>query len=613
MDETLENAENIEKPMGKLQEPQLPLHSTPKRPTKHNDPQDLGCHRVSPIFLPMTQDGGNEVAWDWQSPVTKSKNEKSKTNGESSSTPKRKNFHLQKRNLNSPLLYNPIKRKLLKSDGEKESVDKFTEKMRALSEQIKTVPKDNENRETLVENENLSESEDDLFTQIDMGKLVEFDSKLDENPIPKKDTVAKMSFDDLFDESLNESMVKCSQEVEEKLKLESCRDNLSHSNLTKSSTKDISWHLPNSRNVETKNKSKVETKNSSKSSTNSSKSSQGSFTAVDSKSSILVNVTSKGDKIPGVAKNSKSRELPKPPEVKKLPEISKPAVNSTKNDIYEIPDDSFDEFLAVCIDDVEKKVTAETSRYGKTYASPHSSVPNDKSRRFENSTAKKVLLPPLVQASSSIVKNNNPDVRGNSTSHSFVSHSESSDNLKTGPTKASRIVSQSPNQERKFFKSKSLSTSNFVEESANKTRSSTTTGKGWKSNVFVCGNNSSSVSTQRSANQQNNQNHAWQLPVSKPGNTGISNVVNRNVKKEAIFNIVKTNDRLQDGRVAAEASRATQSTTICTPAEIERKRMEAKMKLEAKRRLMARSASAGTLDSSTQAASGGWNNRPVKR
>lgn len=168
----------------------------------------------------FTQSSVSDVAWDWHSPRTNQNNKNHKKLGEFLHTPKGSRSTRKKRNLNSPPIFKPNKRKLLKMDNAAKPTS-LEEELQALSNQLK--PDDEQSHE-------FTESSD----------IDDFDNGIESNP--NKSSADKMtighneittningfqsklctkkSLECLFDDSIDDCMIRCSQEIEEKLKFE---------------------------------------------------------------------------------------------------------------------------------------------------------------------------------------------------------------------------------------------------------------------------------------------------------------------------------------------------------------------------------------------------------
>ncbi|XP_011309407.1 uncharacterized protein [Fopius arisanus] len=187
--------------------------STPKRqkaPQTVSQESQTQEARSSPILL--TQDTNNEVAWDWQSPQTKTKQ---KSRPESSSTPKRTRIVHKKRTSNSPLVYKPFKKRIIKKE-DSSSIDKWKNEFLALTAQIET----RESHE--AENVELNGISDEIiFDDDDLeDDVIIISDILEDPPVNQSGEKDRESLEDLFNDSINEeTMLRCSQEIEAKLNI----------------------------------------------------------------------------------------------------------------------------------------------------------------------------------------------------------------------------------------------------------------------------------------------------------------------------------------------------------------------------------------------------------
>lgn len=206
--------------------------------------QDPGGSPIS--MFPCTQDSGGEVAWDWTGA-----RETEGRNALLSITPKRRQNVKKKRLENSPLLNLNLRRKIVRNENV-EGIIKFAEEFQALAETIESERKSEAEKKAKVllgmsendkknggigeEVESLRGAEEEerdkdwadiseMETQV--VKRTETESDIHEVKtlrfnVDKKD----VGLDELFDDSIDASMVQCSQEIEEKMRLE-CSEGLS--------------------------------------------------------------------------------------------------------------------------------------------------------------------------------------------------------------------------------------------------------------------------------------------------------------------------------------------------------------------------------------------------
>ncbi|XP_044011641.1 probable serine/threonine-protein kinase DDB_G0276461 isoform X2 [Aphidius gifuensis] len=204
---------------------------------------DSPKYRNSPPRLTQS----NDVAWDWHSPGIDRTN--TSKQGQTFGTPKSTKLSRNKRNSNSPLLYKPIKRVLIKKDPSN-GVKLFKAELQALSNQLDS---HNSGQSKSESTENVDPAKDEIIDNIDISEFnneidlhenktnenigVDDKNKLNNN---KKDDENKSCLNKSFDQLLNDSiddefMVQCSQEVENKLKFEEKTSN-KHDVFTNSSS-----------------------------------------------------------------------------------------------------------------------------------------------------------------------------------------------------------------------------------------------------------------------------------------------------------------------------------------------------------------------------------------
>lgn len=515
-------------------------HSTPIQKREqifHAEDSPDSDYRCSPIMLPCTQEGGNEIAWDWHSSVSKSTADKIENIVD---TPKRTKLLQKKRNNNSPLLQKPHKRKQVKMENI-ENIGKLTAELKALTERMKNMKQNEEKK---------SDPRDDTMLEV-----VE-EEKVAVQTSSTTDTSKKgSSYEDLFDDSIDASMAKCSQQVEEKFNL--CRSKESDVcvlsavkekggsssscekeilNFTSSISVDSSKNSSTSNYSSTSNASsylKSYAKNSSKTNSTLNRTANSSATAVQK---------------PYVNNNVKHVENGNTRGKHTLRKESKLGV-------CEIPDDSFDDCLAMCIED--EKLLSQND----VYLFPEG--PDDQTKcnaakansRKLNNIVSRTLIYPETQTNA----------------RSATATSETMEN-------------------RKFFKTKSLSDQYFQQNSNASNRDTKSSGQ-----VQAAKSVSSAhptVSTQNSFADNN-------LSFNRLENT---HALNRSAEKDGGSCIIKykSTGHLYSNTETAKTTQPVQ----CTPEEIERKRLDAKMRLEAKRK----------LQQNTMGCSGSFPiKRPVKR
>ncbi|KAL2732480.1 bromodomain-containing protein -like [Vespula maculifrons] len=524
-----------------------PGHSTPfqkKHPTDNIEDSPEPDYHCSPISVPCTQDG-NEVAWDWQN-STKPLFVRSKTENDHLATPKQTRILQKKRNSNSPLLHKPLRRRLVKADNI-ESIGKFAAELKALTEKMKTIQRNDEdyiendiNNKDKIENHQGKDESDILIV-------------LEENTSANK---ISTSLEELFDESIEDSMVKCSQEIEEKFNL--CTNK-------KNNTTDLS---NGSREKDTSViKEKIKSANSS---------SDNSKSSLFSQNSLVLNVSSfcktYSKNTPNCKKNIDTdvKRLEMKEDIIKQSPLNnniinthngnlqnwKNSIENNSSELFEIPDDSFDDCLATCIED--EKLLSETTEYDDIFPdSEFTSNKNEKNYKHSSSMNRNMTK--------NIIKSNNAGY--NSTSYYFNQTSMDSLNKLVNNSGVNNNLTES----RKFFKTRSLSDSYFGQE------------KTTSLNIKPSTSNSRQIIKHSSSSN---------LPSKLYVNTSSRNTTNGNVNankniksisdKESMHALNTSKIILRDSAIR---STKDSQTILCTPEEIERKRLDAKMRLEAKRKM----------------------------
>jgi hypothetical protein len=191
-------------------------HSTPiqNRCKMDCDSPDL-TYNESPIE-PLTQHPPNEVGWNYQRIILKEDDVKTPISMEISRTPKRSVLLHKKRNSNSPLLYKPLKKKLIQEE-QQEHMAGFMAELKAIELKAKKIGEKNSE----VPSKFTNELESQLIIELDSQPIDYSDIKLqvsaiiDESP-PKENINLKKSYKALLDDSIEDIMVLCSQEVEAK-------------------------------------------------------------------------------------------------------------------------------------------------------------------------------------------------------------------------------------------------------------------------------------------------------------------------------------------------------------------------------------------------------------
>ncbi|XP_017883542.1 suppressor of Mek1-like [Ceratina calcarata] len=496
-------------------------HSTPIQKEKFasnvEDSPELD-YRYSPISMSCTQEGGNEVAWDWHTPVKKSSHDKLKLENNVIETPKRTKQLQKKRNSNSPLVRKPLKMKQVKI-ADREDIGKFTAELIALNEKIGSIQQncdgdrnsgfdirceldsklmiesDNESNDNIMANENI----DVDHNKAEVKENIDSVHTINNNNVEKS-----TNYQDLFDDSIEDSMVKCSQEVEEKFNLQKKPDTMLLSTVSEKKESSVS-----------KNGYRYSTFDSF---TESSKSSgsrvSSSNTSSDLKTYSNSNTSTSRSKLFNITTNIL--------ETKQML-----VAFESKSESADFPDDSFDECLATCTVKEESKSNSNLSVYDFY---PSGSTRNHSDIRKQYSPSKS--------------------------------------------TKNQRLTSEVPPREsptlenRKFFKTRSLS-----DQCSNQS----------KKNIDLA----TTVKTEKPSVSSKYPSPSDENPCKNDNFPAVNSTKN-----------AKTSSTLQDDRLSGHCIVKYKSTSSllntkqvrdsncikCTPEEIERKRLEAKMRLEAKRK-----------------------------
>lgn len=547
-------------------------HSTPIRRKEYayniEDSPELD-YRCSPISLPCTQDGGNEIAWDWQVPGRSSSNENAKAPNSLIETPKRTKQLQKKRNSNSPLP-KPQKRKQVKMENI-ENIGKLTAELMAITEKMKSMQQTHRNSTTAEEDSVKFEDESRLLNELDIDSsdaLSEVGINKDKHKtgIITVDSNHKKgsSYEDLFDDSVDDSMIKCSQEVEEKLNLCKSKGNdilimptvTEERELSSKSENEILYFTASNNTAESSKNSSVYKSTSSVGTTSRLKtySNNSSKTASPSNASIS---------------SSKDSSFLKPHFINN-------ALNVRENDLSQFPDDSFDDCLATCVED--DKLLSKLTEYDFTASNADNSL--SRSRKTSKQGASNTMNTRKSSKITGVLYNAKSSSRGNSMLITDDLADDSEASYRAEAMKKS-FIGNSPLENRKFFKTKSLSDQYFQQK-----KPSTVNGK---SNQTV------------SSSDKRIQSNSFSLPVSTsssivkgkklyesnkfPSINGVENThaLNRLEEKDTGNCTVKykSTSNLYSIKEVAKDSQQAQ----CTPQEIERKRLEAKIRLETKRKL----------------------------
>lgn len=191
-------------------------HSTPIR-NKVDSPEIN--YIESPINEPLTQHPPSEVGWDYRHSLKNSEDGNAQNNMDSC-TPKRSTNYLlsKKRNSNSPLLYKPVKKKLMQEkQREQQNMENFLSVLKQIESKAKQ-RKDND--EVSKKTDSSAESQLDIDMEVvsdDSDMKLQVSANTNESPGQgKNEKVQVKSHNALLDDSIEEMMVLCSQEIDPK-------------------------------------------------------------------------------------------------------------------------------------------------------------------------------------------------------------------------------------------------------------------------------------------------------------------------------------------------------------------------------------------------------------
>lgn len=518
-------------------------HSTPirkeNRASNMEDSPELD-YRYSPISMPCTQENGNEVAWEWHTPVKKGSQDKLKL-GNNLRSPKRTQLVQKKRNSNSPLLHKPLRKKQVKM-ADTEDIGKFTAELMALNEKIGSIQQNNNNdcnnafdikdalnSKLLIESDN--DSNNDIMAEGVPDDKVEEKKEIDSvNNITNNNFENHPNYLDLFDDSLEDSMVKCSQEVEEKFNL--------HQNikpdamvLPKISEEKEASVSENGCRYLMPFDSFTESSQSSASRIFSSNTSSDlkTYSNTSYKSGFANSVSNTS------ASNSKrSNNVTANILATKQTSVDSESVITSDN----FPDDSFDDCLATCMIKEESNLFSRLTEYDFCSSDCNTN----------HSSLSKEYSPPSSNKNN--ILSNHPVTN------------------KVPPSESSALAN------RRFFKTKSLSDQCFNQSKKN-INVPTTTVKSEKRSIAK-----PSVSTTYPSASTKNPYKNNNFPATNETKTAhTSNILKEDRLSGHCIIKYKSTSSLLNTKEMKDSN-----FTRCTPEEIERKRLEAKMKLEAKRK-----------------------------
>ncbi|XP_011696839.1 PREDICTED: uncharacterized protein LOC105455311 isoform X1 [Wasmannia auropunctata] len=542
----------------------------------------------SPILPSYTQEGGNEVAWDWQSSsLSRTPESRSKKPSVQGETPKGTKLLQRKRNSNSPLLYKPLKRKTIKRENI-ENIGQFAAELQALSERMRVIKQSDKNpssdapcvkEEEMPMLPNTSGMTETSVVKNDgqnsVGRCNDNDNELNnvEETEDRGDTGSKEaagSYDDLFDDSVDDDMIRCTQEIEEKFSLLE-RGNSAQLQVKKEescSANDVA--VKASVQFSSRETSRQPLVRNTLGAGDSSTLKTYSKLRRDADSSVHAAAQRSKDP-PKPCPNNNNTIRPvhaaKPCDSKKLPK-------SNTVDLFDFADDSFDDWLATCVED-EKK-----------------------------------LLPDDVSLSR---KNDGARLQGNYrrlTNAALKSEIKSADSLKPMARASGPETSNNVNylENRKFFKTKSLSDQYVSRDASAKGSTMSVSCRSYatrpalphpsvsRGSIAHTSGTRAPVSTTTAtttpivtSNGHKPENNAISLMRGTDCTWRGSDAVNRCAVKSDGDRFVKhrsTGSMKSDTRETARTgSQPTTAPRTCTAEEIERKRLQAVARLEAKRKL----------------------------
>ena len=514
-------------------------HSTPIRnkiKTDSSDSPEL-VYNESPIE-PLTQNPPNEVGWDYQRPIGKEDDVKITDSIDISRTPKRNHLLSKKRNSNSPLLYKPLKKKLIQEE-QKQVIAGFMAELKAIEINAKKIGEQNTDPQKTD-----TEQESQLIVEMDSQPSDESDIKLqvsantDESPGQSKIAVTNKNYEALLDDSIEEVMVMCSQEVEAK-----------------------EFEMQKAQNIIPPQ--------------------QYSSNSSREKSSSRTSLNSSSEKVP----SNKSKENVQPSNGNIFNDMSSKSSSSSKAESgsLEIPDDSLDE-LFVEIDDkdfmksantethinsVNKTVKSSNKSYTKSSSTAVTSGTTSKSSATQNKFFQsKGIVSAQPQSSSVSIQNKIVNTKAN---YGYLNKNyvTGSSNSKIS-LKSENTHNNYKNNETRLFKAKSFSDSSFLHQSSG----SNNLGHRSHSNLNMNSGIQQKPQYQNSVFQNSGSSYSC--------NSGSENKTWRRVQSS--LSISKSNESTQSTQQSTKLN-SRGGSQLFTPAEIERKRQEAMMKREAKLKL----------------------------
>ncbi|TGZ54304.1 uncharacterized protein [Temnothorax longispinosus] len=543
-------------------------HSTPiaKNPSTNADAENSPDLDYSPslILPPCTQEGGNEVAWDWQSSLSRTPENRNKRQNVQCETPKGTKLLQRKRNSNSPLLYKPLKRKTIKMEN-MENIGQFAAELQALNEKMRVI-KQNDKSDCIKEKEaptltNVSNEENTSEIKDKQNSIGESGNNNGHNSVGEthdRNEASKKqvngSYDDLFDDSVDDDIIRCTQEIEEKFNLMDKGSSVFvHSQVTQVKKEELHTNdVPSKTSVQSGS-----SENCTKPLVRSVLGASDSNTLKTYSKLSLKRDTSSSTCV--TAQKSKDPYKPCPNNNNTISRVQKPCDNkkltkSNTADLFDLEDDSFDDWLVTCVEDEKLLPKSDGSLTRK-----------DDSTKCQ-ANYKRLTNAPLK------------------------SETKSADSL--NPMAKPETSNVSLLENRKFFKTKSLS-DQYV------SRDASTNAKGTGASCYATrptlqhssrgsiphmGIARTLVSTKPIVtNVRKIENNAFSL-MHDTGQTRGSDV-NRYAVKSDGDRFVKHHSTGNMKNDTPEMTKTGSQPARCTAEEIERKRLQAVAKLEAKRKL----------------------------
>ncbi|XP_011352583.2 uncharacterized protein LOC105288203 isoform X5 [Ooceraea biroi] len=488
-----------------------PVSSTPLRKmqsTNAEESPDLDGY-PSPIF-PCTQEGGNEVAWDWQSSLNKTPEGRSKKQKAQFETPKGTKLLQRKRNSNSPLLYKPLKRKTIKMEH-MENIGQFAAELQALNEKVRFIKQTDKNSDVLIEEKPPivanTNSKEEVATIQDKGATPHSQTSVKKEELPSSKSSNKPPVQSTSNDSIREPSVR--NFLHKSISDNNALKTYSKLSLRRDANSSIHVPLPKEKEL---HKSHLNNNNMIR---------------------------------PYFEKSSDHTRVPK-----------------SNIELFDIPDDSFDDCLASCVED-EKLLSAPT---GSDNFSSHR---NDGTKYEAN--CKHLIQAPLK------------------------SEAKSTSSVRTAARDEASSCAFFEN--RKFFKTKSLSDQYIGQDtiaSARSTLNASSSSCFTMRSKLHLNSTKSTTATHTGTTRGSVSNNSIVTNHDKVENSAISltrdtgrthgSDVNRCAVREGgdRFGRYHSTGNMRNN---TKETRSGSQPSQCTAEEIEQKRLQAKMRLEAKRKL----------------------------